>query len=133
MFSSNQVLKISGELDALSVERALKFCLDVAGYSSYTLVWQALETGEFCIGFQYGDETTPQGWNCFPISDDTEIAALTATKYLERQEFPRECCGDGSNDKGFLVERITYNDDGHIKNWNRGIVKFSPFTCFYHN
>ena len=132
MFSSNQVLKISGELDALSVQRTLKFCVDVAGYDSCTLVWQALETGEFCIGFQYGDETVPQGWNCFPVSDDYDIAALTIVKFLERQEFPRECGGDGSSGKGFLAESITYKDSDRVENCHRGIVKFSPFTCFYH-
>jgi len=134
MFSSNQELKISGNLDTLSVERALKFCIDVAGYGShaYTLIWQTLETGEFCIGVQYGDETAPQGWNSFLISDDLDIVALSIIKFLDRQEFPRECGGDGSNNKGFLVKQITYKDEGYIENWMRGIVKFSPFTCFYH-
>lgn len=133
MFSSNQVLQISGELDAASVERALKFCLDVAGVYHQTLVWQALDSGEFCIGVQYaGDLSVPEGWNCFPISDDFDIAALTITKFLERQKFPRDCGGDGSNDKGFLVKQITYEDSGHIKNWMRGVIKFSPYTNFYH-
>lgn len=133
MFSSNQELKISGELYTLFVQRALKFCVDVAGHSSYTLVWQALESGEFCIGVQYGDGAIPQGWNSFPVSDDFDIVALMIVKFLEKQEFPRECGGDGSNTKGFLVEQITYKDEGHIENWMYGIVKFSPFTCFYHS
>lgn len=133
MFSSNQELKISGNLDTLFVQRALKFCVDVAGYGSpHTLVWQTLDTGEFYIGVQYKDETTPQGWNSFPVSDDLDIVALIIVKFLERQEFPRECGGDGSNTKGFLVEPVTYGDEDRIKNWMRGIVKFSPFTCFYH-
>ena len=71
MFSSNQIFKISGEMNQLS--RALQFALEYSEElltperkaRGCKLVYQISSENKFCIGWGY--ETIPDGWQDFPF------------------------------------------------------------------
>lgn len=138
MFSSNQILEVSGSFDQL--ESALKFALHHSGNlnnnypneddNKHKLTYQITEDGKYCIGWVY--ETVPNGWLEFPFKFNTEIVSKIIIKYLEG--FPLEDSGlDGSHEKGFLMTGLKegYSYNLGITNAFYCIVYFTPFTCFY--
>lgn len=142
MFSSNQILEISGPINNEEyLLNALGFALKTSGDVEYftrtdkptKCVYQITEDGTYCIGWAFG-RMIESGWNEFPFDFDLKIIAQIIVKHLSKQDV--KCSGwDGSHEKGFLMKAIetSYSDekDG-IKNPSRGIVKFKPFICFYH-
>lgn len=141
MFSSNQILKISGCLthsDDLynALEFALKATGDLTSFTHITkadvkCVFQITEDGKYCIGKAYGKPET--GWNEFPFEFDLNIIAQIITKHLLKQEI-KYGGWDGSYEKGFVmtaIEKSFANEKDGIKTPFYGIVKFEPFTCFY--
>lgn len=142
MFSSNQIIKISGTLEEAEIKRVLDVILDIAGHERswdgkridchYT--YQISTDGAFCIGYRYNEPH--DGWEDFQFGFDPNIVAKAIKNQLTKLKFPDTWDGwDGSTEKGFLAENIenSFADekDG-IKNPWYGIVKFSPYTCFYH-
>ena len=129
MFSGNQIIQISGDLDLDRIEYTLKFCLSLENHFR-GLIWQISKKQDFCVG--YGGDHIPEGWNAFPISDDTDVIALMIKKHLERQTFPEEYeYGDGITKRGFLAEAISPEDSDDLEEYSYGLLKFSPYTCYY--
>lgn len=140
MFSSNQILEVSGCLNhSNELYNALEFALKASGnLSSFTrndepskCVYQITEDGRYCIGWALDGVT--KGWSEFPFDFDLNIISQIIAKHLEKQEVKRDIW-DGGYDKGFLMKAIEeYMSDEHngIKKPFYGIVEFSPYTCFY--
>ena len=82
MFSSNQILEVSGNLsDQNELEIALEFALKYSGYAKNMkqdeidrgckLLYQITEDGKYCIG--WGFEKNPEGWIEYPFRFDIDI------------------------------------------------------------
>lgn len=136
MFSSNQILEVSGSLD--QIETALKFALEFSGYmknltqSEYDrgcrLVFQVTEDGKYCIGWGFKD--VPNGWTEYQFRPDISIISAIIKQRME--DAPIKDDGwDGSYHHGFIMKKIDYNTPG-VENEHYGIVYFEPFTTFYH-
>lgn len=141
MFSSNQILEISGCLThSDDLYNALEFALKTAGYlesfenetkADVKCVFQITDDGKYCIGKAYSKPET--GWREYPFDFDLSIIAQIITKHLLKQ-YKIPGSWDGSYEKGFILKAIdmSFSDekDG-IKNPFYGIVMFEPFTCFF--
>ena len=141
MFSSNQILEISGRLDHgeelyNALEFALKASGNLRGFTHVTkvnikCVYQITNDGRYCIGRAYNEPK--DGWNEFPFDFDLSIISQIIIKYLEKQEIERDIW-DGSYTKGFIMKAIPESlnlVDNGIINPFYGIVEFNPYTCFY--
>lgn len=139
MFSSNQILKISGSLTNNDLLYALEFALNTSGnLECFTrcsnpskCVFQITEDGRYCLGWGYKE--IPKGWKEYPFDFDVKIISQIIVNYLNKSEI-EEGIYDGSYEKGFLMQNIveTMGDEWNgIKKPFYGIVEFSPFTCFY--
>ena len=143
IFSSNQVLQISGDFDQL--KNALDFALKYSGENKNMLpeeikrgcrlTYQITKNNKYCIGWAFlnrPNEKLPNGWSEYPFKFDVEIVSKIIIQYLN--DFPIEKdIWDGGYKKGFLMKVIpeTFSDADDIKNAFYGIVSFEPFTCFY--
>lgn len=130
MFSSNQVLQISGDLNPSDIKNALDFAMELYGYDNSQIGWQFSDDNKFCIGVIVNDNTD---WNKFPLDMDfdTELAAVLIYKCLERQEYTLDGSFDGSYEKGFLMKTIKSDTKIKIKSSFYGIVSFEAFVNFY--
>lgn len=128
MFSSNQVLQISGDLNPSDIKNALDYAMELYGFVQSPIGWQFSEDNKFCIGKFVNDNTD---WNKFPldIDFDTELAAVLIYKYLNQQEYILDGPYDGAYEKGFLMKTI--KSDTKIKSSFYGIVSFEVFVNFY--
>ena len=142
MFSSNQVLEVSGSLSRNELEVALEFALKYSGKSKNMtqkeidrgckLLYQITEDGKYCIGWGFKD--VDDGWLEYPFRFDIDIVSRIIRQHLE--SFPIERgFWDGSYANGFIMKCI---GDGEwdtqktgIKNLFYCIVYFKPYTCFY--
>ena len=142
MFSSNQVLEVSGCLShSDELEDALKFALKYSGQDKHMsqeeidrgckFVYQITEDGRYCIG--WGFEDVPKGWTEYPFKFDVAIVSQIIRKHLEDSPIKREIWS-GAYEKGFIMkcidECLSCENDG-IKSPFYGIVYFKPYTCFY--
>ena len=84
MFSSNQVLEVSGDLGHRGdLKNALEFALKKSGdYESFTrsdrpskCVFQITGCGDYCIGWGCHDENPEDGWTEFQFDFDIDIVA----------------------------------------------------------
>ena len=143
MFSSNQILKISGELN--NVEKALEFALEYSDNikdleksekeRGCLLVYQITNKGYYCIGWGFKD--VPKGWSVYPFDFEIDIVSKLIIQQLNKLDYSGEYdwCG-GSIEHGFLMSSITgmyYKDleEKGIINPSYGIVIFEPFTNYY--
>lgn len=129
MFSSNQKLVISGEMENL--ESVLRFAIELYEHGDCISCFQITKDGRFCIG--YGCQ---EGWEKFQFDFDYHIVAEIIKKHLEK--LPRAKSGyegcDGSFYRGFIMKVIpeTFADtDNGIKNPFFGIISIEPYECFY--
>lgn len=144
MFSSNQILEISGNLsDFDGLESALKFALQYSGNDKNMkqeeidrgckLVYQITEDGKYCIG--WGFQNVPKDWNEYPFRFEIDIVSRIIRQHLDSVSKVTKADYDGSYYKGFVMKAIKEymgaELDG-IKNPFYGIVYFKPYTCFYH-
>lgn len=141
MFSDNQVLKISGNLDSKTIENALRFALELTDdLTSFThptkadvkCVYQITDDGRYCIGKAYNKPEN--GWKEFSGFDfDLSIISAIICQHLSKQEFNYGNL-DGSYEKGFVMKAIPISmgsEDNGIKSPFYGIVEFEPYVCFY--
>lgn len=141
MFSSNQVLEISGSIDHIdelfsALEFALKFSDNLSSFNNVTkadikCVYQITSDGRYCIGKAYSKPK--DGWVEYPFDFDLSIISQIIKKHLEKQKISG-CGFDGGCSKGFIMKAIpeTMSDNYNgIKNPFYGIVEISPYTCFY--
>lgn len=126
MFASNQVLKISGDMQA--IQGALDFALAIADFSG-PIGWQVTEDNRFCIG----KANISSDWKPFDFSPGTKVIAAIIEDWISKQDMQPEGNADGAYEKGFLMEAIEsdYSDASPIKNSFLGIVSFRPYTNFY--
>ena len=140
MFSSNQVLQVSGDLDQL--ETALEFALKYSGEAKNMLqkeidrgcklLYQITKDGKYCIG--WGFEKVPEGWLEYPFKFNIDIVSKIIRQHLEDGYQVEEDDMDGGYEKGFIMKCIKEyfgSEHDEIKNPFYGIVYFEPFTCFY--
>lgn len=137
MFSSNQVLEISGNMNQLQF--ALQFALDYSGHAKNMepreikrgckLVYQISKDGKYCIGWDYREVS--KGWQEYPFDFEVDIVARIIAQYLRKMETPDNGYEweDGGGSDGFLMKVI--DSDHNIENSFHGIVSFEKFGCFY--
>lgn len=143
MFSSNQVLEISGDLGldngSCQLPAALEFALKFSGHLETfnrkdrpaKCVYQITEDGKYCIGWNFNG--LEEGWNEFPFDFDIEIISRIIKQHLEKYEI-EDSGYDGSHYKGFIMKSIPNymgSEYDKIKKPFYGIVEFRPYTCFY--
>lgn len=133
MFSSNQILEISGEFNQL--RGALDFAINYYVTQEKDLVFQITEDGKYCIGWKPESDTI-KGWQNFQFDYDSEIVAKIIIQFLKKQKYERSPYEyfDGCTGEGFLMKVIpeTFADEEKgIKNPFYGIVSFETFTNFY--
>lgn len=142
MFSSNQILEVSGSLShPHALESALEFALKYSGNSKNMqqqeinrgckLLYQITEDGKYCIG--WGLKDVPDGWNEYPFRFDIDIVSRIIQQHLENFDIVNGGW-DGSYQKGFIMKCIDTSYDSEkngIKNPLYGIIYFKPYTCFY--
>lgn len=140
MFSSNQILEVSGCLNhSNELYNALEFALKASEkLNSFTrnnkpskCVYQITEDGRYCIGWAF--DGVEKGWSEFPFDFDLNIISQIIAKHLKKQEVKGDTW-DGSYEKGFLMKVIkecTSNEYNGIKEPFYGIVEISSYICFY--
>lgn len=138
MFSSNQVLTISGKMEQLG--SALAFALDYSGFSELIddperkthIVYQIAQDGCFCIGYAFDEPK--EGWEEFQFGFDRTIVASVIERHIDSLPVEKPDWGDGGYRKGFLMQAISESmaseRDG-IKRPFYGIVSFRPYYAFY--
>ena len=144
MFSSNQVFQLSGRLNEEEIKRALEFILKIADHTTdikgkptgCEYVFQLADgSGDFCIGYDYGSHN--ENWHRFQFGYDVDVVSKVIKNHLSKLYFPTTWDGaDGSTEKGFLATVMSGSyapEEEGIKDPHYGIVRFAPFTCFYHS
>lgn len=141
MFSSNQVLEISGSMDQL--EAAIEFAMVYSGRKEcFTrkddpakCVYQITEDGRYCIGWSFGE--TKEGWTEYPFDYDAKIISEIVRQHIKKAKKPfNEFEGyDGSSTVGFLLQEgpggKNYDEWQAVKNFFYCLVNIRPFWCFY--
>ena len=139
MFSSNQILQISGNLTHKNeLKHALQFAIEASGWlepmtranNPCKCTYQITKDGKYCIGW---GGTGSHGWQEFPFDFDIDITAQINAKQLSKQEIIDEG-GDGSYSRGFLMQsfkNMSYEERDKVENVFYGIVSFEPYTCYY--
>ena len=147
MFSSNQIIEISGEFEQL--EAALSFALKMSGHDKNMtrseiergckLTYQISPAGWYCIGWAF--KNIPNGWNEYPFDFQTDIVSKIIVQYLKKH--PPVNDGeyediDGSSGKGFIMKHNEEGIYGHmcnaknnIENPGYCIVYFQPYENYY--
>jgi hypothetical protein len=132
MFSSNQIIRISGPLDGEDLHKALTYVLQTyydGKVDTERLSYQVTEDGKFCIGW-----TETEDWKRFQFNFSMKNISTTVESYLKNKGKFDEPNIDGCMEKGFLIENIdscmSEEMDG-IKSPFYGIVKISPYTVLY--
>ena len=146
MFSTNQIFKISGPPSQL--KDTLEFALKHSGWQEaftrnnnpVSMAYQITKNGIYCLGrgrLKNEDEThIKEGWSEFPFDYNTDAIARIITQWIDTQPEPysefRHC--DGGKRIGFICEPAKQmNKDlrDAIQNWERCVITFRPFLCWY--
>lgn len=135
VFSSNQILEISGRTVDEEIKFALEFAMHYSGYTGSDLVYQETDDGRYCIGWKPKNSPPADGWNSFPEYTSMELIIMRISGYLGRQQvFKNRNSNDGSYAKGFLmkgIDRSLSEEKDGIINPFYGIVSFEPYICYY--
>ena len=142
MFSSNQVLEISGDMRQL--EAAVEFAMRYSGQNEcFTrrekpakCVYQVSDDGRYCIGWALRDEELPDGWSEYPFDYDPKIIGAVVQQWIEKEPrpFDENAGWDGSHHIGFLLQESggsRWKEQEQIKNGWRCIITIRPFWCLY--
>lgn len=140
MFSSNQILEISGSLDQL--EAAIDFAVMYSGQKKcFTrrdrpakCVYQITNDGRYCIGWNFGK--AKDGWMEYPFDYDAKIISQIVRQYIEKADKPlNKFKGyDGSSSIGFLLQQGAGKTDDEwycVRDPYQCIVNIRPFWCYY--
>lgn len=135
MFSSNQILDITGSLDQIT--SALNFAMAYSGQLNHfsdaeqkrgcKIVFQITKDGKYCIGWGFQD--VPYGWTEYQFKPDSKIISAIIEQRLREAPCQEGGC-DGSYERGFRVRQIDFQTEG-VENPSYGIIYFEPYTCFY--
>lgn len=142
MFSSNQVLEISGDMRQL--EAAIEFAMRYSDQNECFMrrekpakcVYQISDDGRYCIGWALHDEVPPDGWSEYPFDYDPKIIGPVVRQWIEKapRPFDENAELDGSHHIGFLLQESggsRWAEQERIKNGWRCIITIRPFWCFY--
>ena len=141
MFSSNQILEISGSIEHKEdLYKALKFVLDYSGdlecfkreKEPAKCVYQITKDGRYCLGWSYGD--VKMGWNEFEFDFNLKKISKIIKNHLDKQKLSHSEY-DGTYKKGFLlkpIEKSFADEKNGIKKPFYGIIEIKPYACFYH-
>ena len=134
MFSSNQVLSVSGELDIKYIKHCLSFAFQLANYDYHspksTCTWQITEDGRYCIGWASG--SIPNGWNAYAFGFDIDkISEIIFNHMRAVDPYKANNCAACS---GFVMdvipETLAEVENGIVKPFY-GLVSFTPYLCVY--
>lgn len=135
MFSSNQILDVSGSLD--QINDALTFAMGYSGQLNHfsdaeqkrgcKIVFQITKDGKYCIGWGFQD--VPYGWTEYQFKPDIKIISAIIEQRLNEVRETEGVC-DGSYERGFRMRQIDFHTEG-VENPFYGLVYFEPYTCFY--
>lgn len=135
MFSSNQVLAISGELNIEYIKAYLDFALNIAhsGKNPNSIItYQISEDNKYCIGWGVKSHSKPDGWKEYDFDFDSDIVARIILQHLQKVDPFKVDNADRAS--GFIMKVIpeTLSDKylGIIKPFY-GLVSFEPFLCEY--
>ena len=129
MFTSNQVLKVSGT--SYQLKLAVSFAMEMSGQRS-NIAYQKKD-GIFILGGIQNKDTkgwTPYNTNASAAKDAEDIKA-----FLEGLDWRLPPLQNGLEywQKGFLMTSV--DEDGsnipEIENKGFALVKFEPFNCYY--
>lgn len=129
MYSSNQILQITGNLEhAKELLQALQFALEKSGFA--VECYQITDDGKYVLGWgQY----EPEAWTAYPVPPSIDELSKLIRNHLEGQ-IVVEGELDGDYHEGFLIKavdrHIGMGSDG-VKEPAYGIISIEPFTCFY--
>ncbi|MCQ2749092.1 MAG: hypothetical protein MJ246_03685 [Clostridia bacterium] len=145
MFSSNQVLEVSGDLSKFSnqLSEAIRFAFAMYGLlddrdknevrKDFKLIYQITDDGKYVLGQCY--KQVPDGWTDFNIKVNIEIITILIRAHLRDAKYDFSENLDGSYEEGFLMKCIPENESSEnlrgIKNPYYGIVSFESFVNFY--
>ena len=128
MFSSEQILEISGSMDQL--ELAIRFAINMAEMNTDDFSFQITKDGKFCLGWCSDD-----AWTKFQFDFDSHIVSEIVKQHLNKQEYENPYdWADGSTEPGFLIKQIPQlHSDEHegIRHPFYGIISIEPFMNFY--
>ena len=130
MFSSEQILEISGEMEQL--ETTIEFAINMHGIGKSGISYQITDDGKYCLGWGDGN-----GWTKLPFDFDAHIVAEIVKQHLKKQKYDNlndYDDYDGSTEHGFLMKAIpnVFSDEEKgIKKPFYGIVSIEPFINFY--
>ena len=134
MFSSNQVLSVSGELDIQYIKHCLSFAFQLAGYDYHshksTCTWQITDDGRYCIG--WASVHIPKGWNAYEFEFDIDKVSEIILNHMRVVDpYKANNCAACS---GFVMdvipETLAETENGIIKPFY-GVVSFKPYLCEY--
>ena len=134
MFSSNQVLSVSGELDIQYIKHCLLFALQLANYDynspKSTCTWQITMDGRYCIG--WASVHIPPGWNTYDFGFDVDkISAIILEHMKSVDPYNADSCAACS---GFVMdvipETLAEEENGIVKPFY-GLISFRPYLCEY--
>lgn len=146
MFSSNQVLSISGGHED-ELNKALEFALTYTDDYSHgrfkskkaRFLYQTSSAGEYLIRIGYGDDRTwENGWKEYDFDFDVDIIAKIIMGFLVKQDYPPYgAFGDGSLHKGFIIRSAEELWDERSRTISDDILRetdlvISPYWAFYH-
>lgn len=132
MFSSNQILSVSGELDIQYIKHCLSFALELANYDYHspqsTCTWQIAEDGRYCIGWASGN--IPNGWNTYDFGFNIDkISEIVLEHMRSIDPYKANNCAACS---GFVMdiipETLSEKENGIIKPFY-GLVSFKSYLC----
>lgn len=137
MFSSNQILEISGSMDQL--KKTIEFALDLEDSletfsqqnSSYECVYQITKDNKYLLGWASKNQSI-DGWSSFPFDFNLDIISMIIAQHCQKVKLT-ENMGDGAYHNGFLLKSMKSNFDNsdNIKNKRYAIISIEPFLCFY--
>ncbi len=139
MFSSNQILEISGSLSQL--EQAIDFAMEYSGEKEcFTrknkpakCVYQITDDGRYCIGWSFGK--TEAGWTEYPFDYDASIISKIIIQHIGKLDKPFNelDADDGTYKVGFVLQAGPGRgmNGQKVKNDFYCIISIRPFFCYY--
>ena len=139
MFSSNQVLQISGELKEDILTNAIDYAMQYSDYKESFLSDDSniipsfrIFNDKYYIGYTFKkDNDRNDPWQKYPFDYDSAIISKIVIQYLEKLDSYNMNLGlDGSSYKGFLLRAINDQSACFHKSY-RAIISIEPFVQYY--
>ena len=131
MFSSNQILKISGLLDigGKSLNDALSYTLKVSGRKIRTF---QIKDNKLYIGFcKMENKNSP--WITYPFDMNVDILTPIAIDFISSHPTTDDDVAyyDGHVDNGWLITGYNELKPFNIEEYGFSILSIEAFNCYY--